>query len=416
MSSTRRRIPLARLAWRNTHRNTRRTVLTVSAITVAVAALTFAQSYITGVLGNFLDTYARTETGHIRIRAEGYAERERFMPLHLNVKDLSHLLPTLRANPGVVEAIPRIRTAVLVDGVESNRPGMLLGIDLEREEGYLKPSEMLVEGRIPRAGHPEVMVGSDLAEKLGVSVGDTVVLLGQTAYRSMGGAWLEVTALSEMGMAYFDASFMVAPIDQIQEMTYLDDACTEVLLFTGDPESADSLASAIAEDLGLGNGQELEVISWKDQAQIFRMLDSVKPIFTFVLGLLLFMAGLIIVNTMLMTIMERTQEFGMQAALGMRRRDIVILIVAEGIAIGVIGALAGGVLGSSVGLWLEATGIDVTAATRGIDIPFQGNIYPDWQLSYALIAASAGVVTAGIAALYPAWRAIAKTPAEALRA
>jgi len=416
MSRTRRRIPLARLAWRNTHRNTRRTLLTVSAITVAVAALTFAQSYVTGVLGNFLDTYARTETGHIRIRAEGYTERERFMPLHMNVKGLSDLLPSLRANPSVVEAIPRIRTAVLVDGAGSNRPGMLLGIDLEREEGYLNPSEMLLEGRLPRAGHPEVMVGSELADKLGVSVGDSVILLGQTAYRSMGGARLEVTALSEMGMAYFDATFLVAPLDQVQEMTYLDDASTEVLLFTDHPQSADSLASAIAMDLALANGQELEVVSWKDQAQIFRLLDAVKPIFGFILGLLLLMAGLIIVNTMLMTIMERTQEFGMQAALGMRRRDIMILIVAEGIAIGVIGAIAGSALGSAVGIWLEATGIDITAATRGINIPFQGNIYPDWQLSYALIAAVAGVITAGLAALYPAWRAIRDTPAEALRA
>ncbi len=390
--------------------------MTVSAITVAVAAITFAQSYVTGVLGNFLDTYARTETGHIRIRAEGYTERERFMPLHMNVKGLSDLLPSLRANPSVIEAIPRIRTAVLVDGVESNRPGMLLGIDLEREEGYLNPSEMLLEGRIPRAGYPEVMVGSELADKLGVSVGDTVILLGQTAYRSMGGARLEVTALSEMGMAYFDATFLVAAIDQVQEMTYLDDASTEVLLFTGQPASADSLASAIATQLALANGQELEVVSWKDQAQMFRVLDAVKPIFGFILGLLLLMAGLIIVNTMLMTIMERTQEFGMQAALGMRRSDIVILIVAEGIAIGVLGAIVGSVLGSAVGIWLEATGIDITAATRGINIPFQGNIYPDWQLSYALSAAVAGVVTAAMAALYPALRAVRLAPAEALRA
>jgi ABC-type lipoprotein release transport system permease subunit len=232
----------------------------------------------------------------------------------------------------------------------------------------------------------------------------------------MGGARLEVTALSEIGMAYFDATFMVAPIDQVQDMTYLDDASTEVLLFTEEPQSADSLARAIAVDLAVTAGQELEVVSWKDQEQMFRLLDSVKPIFAVILGLLLLMAGLIIVNTMLMTIMERTQEFGMQAALGMRRRDIVLLIVAEGIAIGVIGAIAGSALGSGVGIWLESTGIDITAATRGIDIPFQGNIYPDWQLSYPLIAAVAGVVTAAVAALYPALRAVRLAPAEALRA
>jgi putative ABC transport system permease protein len=318
------------LAWRNTLRNKRRTLLTVTAVMVAVAALTYGQAHINGLLNNVLDTYARTESGHIRIREDGYTERARFLPLHLNIQHLADLLPVVRSNPGVEEALPRIRTAVLVDGANSNRPGLLLGIDLAREEGYLNPSAMAGVGRLPEPGRPEVMVGREFAEELAVSVGDTITLLGQTAYRSLGGARLTVTGLIVSGMAYFDNTFLIAPLDQVQAMVDLQDATTEIVVFATDPERADELAQHIRGELDARGGNELEVLSWRDQGEIVRMLDMVKPVLGVILFLLMLMACLIIINTMLMTVMERTQEFGMQAALGMRRSDIVKLILAEG--------------------------------------------------------------------------------------
>jgi putative ABC transport system permease protein len=146
------------------------------------------------------------------------------------------------------------------------------------------------------------------------------------------------------------------------------------------------------------------------------MMQVAEVAFGIMLFIMLLMAALIIVNTMLMSVMERTQEFGMQAALGMRRSDIVALVLTEGLVIGIMGAIAGGALGTGFALWLERTGIDVSTAMEAIDIPFQGIFYPDWQLRFVIAAAAIGMVAAVIAALYPAWRAARLTPAEALRA
>jgi putative ABC transport system permease protein len=415
MSSPKRRIPLWRLAFRNARRNTRRTLLTVSAVMIAVAALTYGQAHVNGLLNNMLDTFARIQSGHVRIRKDGYTPRERFMPMHLNVQGVTDVLQAVRGAPGVRDALARIRTAVIVDGAGSNRAGLLLGVEIGQEEGFLNPIAMTVEGRPPMNGSPEVLIGREFAEKLAVTLGDTVTLLGQTAYRSLGGTRLVVTGLAESGMAYFDNTTLIAPIDQVQDMAYMSDAATEILVFASDPEQADSLAVTLQGQLDAMNADGFEALSWRDQSEIVRLVDTVAPIFGFILGLMLLMAGLIIVNTMLMTVMERTQEFGMQAALGMRRGNIVAMIVAEGIVIGVLGAVAGIVLGSGLGIVLEHTGIDVTAATRGIELPFQGVLYPDWKLSYAITAGLVGVATAAIAALYPAWRAVRLAPAEALR-
>ena len=415
MSDLRRRVPYARLAWRNIRRHKRRTLLTVVAVTIAVATYTYGLAHITGILGNLLDSYSRMESGHIRIRKDGYQERERFLPVHLNVGNLQEVLATLREHPGVVEAIPRIRSAVLVDGAESNRPGLLLGVDMEREEPYLGPSSILVEGRLPEPGKAEALVGVGFAERLGVGVGDELTLLGQTSYRSLGGIRVTITGLSSSGVAYLDNTLVIVPVDQAQILADLPDGATEVLVYTHDAELAEELARELSVSVGPLVPGGAEVLAWIDQGQFMRMIHMVKPAFGVLLLLLMLMAGLIIVNTMLMTVMERTSEFGMEVALGMRRADIVKMIVWEGVAIGLVGAVVGGLLGTGVALLLESTGIDISSAVGEIEIPFQGVIYPDWKLHYVLLSGMLGIMTSGLAALYPAWRAVRMSPAEALR-
>lgn len=416
MSRPKRNLPLLRLAWRNTRRHTRRTLLTASAVTVAVAALIYGPAHVTGILDSIVDTYARTESGHVRIRKEGYSAREQFLPMHMNIPYLSDLLPVLRTHPAVEEALPRIRSAVLVDQEGANRPGLLLGVDLAREEGYLNPSAMITAGRLPRAGEAEVMVGTGFAEKLHIAIGDTLILLGQTAYRSLGGLRLAVTGLASSGVAYLDNTILIAPIDQVQILADLPDAATEILVFAKDPKQADALADALHELLNPLVIGGVEALSWRDQGPLIRMVESGRIIYGVVLIILLLMASLIIVNTMLMTVMERTREFGMEAALGMRRSDLVAMIVTEGLVIGLLGALAGGVLGTGVAILLEHTGIDISAAARGVQLPFQAIIYPDWKIAYTLFGAVMGMITAAAATLYPAWRAVRLSPAEALRA
>ena len=415
MSKTRRSIPFWRLAGRNTLRNTRRTLLTASAIMVAVMALTYAPAHIEGLMGNMVDTYARTESGHVRIRKAGYTARERARPMHLFVPQLSEVLPTIRAHPDVEAALPRIRSLVLVDKANANRNGLLMGVDLAGEEGYLNPSAVLNAGRLPRPGHAEVMVGKDFGEKLDVSLGDTLTLLGQTAYRSLGGLRMTVTGFAVTGLAYLDNVLLMASLDQVQLLTDLPDATIEILVFAKDPEQADALAHTLHETLNAQVSGGIEAVSWTEQGPLINMITTYRPVLGVILSILLLMASLIIINTVLMTVMERTQELGMLASLGMRRSDIVVLILIEGLVIGLIGALVGGALGTSIALWLEHAGIDVTAAMRGVEFPIQGVVYPDWKVVYTLWSAGLGMLTAVLATLYPAWRAVRKTPAEALR-
>ena len=417
MFERQRKIPLFRMAWRNAQRHIRRTLLTASSVMVAVAAGIMALAWVGGIMDDALDTYAKTESGHVRIRKEGYTEREQFMPMHLHLSNLSELLPVVRAQPMVAAALPRIRMSVLVDGAASNRPALVLGLDLDGEADYYDPAAMMAHGTLPRPGHAEVMLGKGLAERLEVGIGDTVTLLGQTAYRSLGGLRLAVSALAVSGVGAIDNSIMFAPLDQAQNLADMQDATTEIVVFAEDSDQADLLADELRASLGAVVPGGLEVLSWRDQAPLVRTLQTAQSVFGLVLLLLLGMASLIIVNTMLMTVMECTQEFGVQAAMGMRSGDIVLSIVAEGLVIGLAGAVVGGLLGSGTAVFFEFRGFDFTEAmSANIDFPISNIIYPDWKAIHTVVCVALGALTGGLATLYPARRAVKMKPAEALRA
>jgi ABC-type lipoprotein release transport system permease subunit len=105
----------------------------------------------------------------------------------------------------------------------------------------------------------------------------------------------------------------------------------------------------------------------------------------------------------------------MLSAMGMRRGKIVALILNEGLVIGIVGALLGGIVGSGLSLWLEQHGFNISAAMEGLDFPMKNIIYSDWKLIHPIIGFFIGIATAVGATLIPARRIVRLKPAEALR-
>lgn len=415
MSEPRRRVPFLRLAWRNARRSVRRTALTASAVTVAVAAVVFGRGYVRGALDNIADTFWRTETGHVRVRREGFTARERSLPAYLSIPGAVDLARDLARLPGVRAAVPRVRSFALVDGAGANRGAVLLGLDLALEADFWRPQGMLVAGRLPAQGRAEALVGEGIARKLGVGVGDSLTLLVQTSYRSLGGLRVAVAGLARSGMAFLDNAMLVVALDQAQSMLDLEGGATEVLVFSEDADDTDAVLARVQEAVRGRIPGGAEVRAWWEQSQLMRLLALSDAMMAIVYALLLLMAGLVVVNTMLMAVMERTREFGTQAALGMRRADVVRLVVEEGAVIGALGGTVGAAIGSAITLYLGVTGIDFSAYSRAMALPFSPVVYPAWVWADALGSVALGTLAAGLAALVPARRAARLQPAEALR-
>jgi len=264
-------------------------------------------------------------------------------------------------------------------------------------------------------GRAEALVGEGIARKLRVGVGDSLTLLAQTFYRSLGGLRVAVTGLARSGMAFLDNAILVVPLDQAQAMLDLEGGATEVLVFAEDAGGIDAVLARVREAVRGRIPGGAEVRAWWEQSQMMRLLALTDVMMAIVYGLLLLMAGLVVVNTMLMAVMERTQEFGTQAALGMRRADVVRLVVVEGAVVGLLGGAVGAAIGSAITLYLGVTGIDFSAYSRAITLPFSPTVYPAWAWTDSLGSVALGTLAAGLAALVPARRAARLQPAEALR-
>jgi putative ABC transport system permease protein len=401
------------LAWRNTLRNTRRTILTGSAVVVAATAVIFMMAYIKGIVANVEDAFAINQSGHARITAAGFQERERFMPLYLNIPNAGDVVAAVREYPAVAAALPRIRSAVLANTDTMNTGALALGIDLAAEHDYLAPQDMLDQGRMPAPGRSEALVGAGLAEKLGLAPGDSLTILGQTAWRSFGGLRVLVAGTARSGMAYLDQSLVILPLDQAQLMAEMPDAVTEILVLARQKAQRDTLAALLRSGVDLP--PDVEVTSWRAEGGLLGLIQFAGVVWNFFLVILMAMAGLIIVNTMLMAVLERTQELGMLAAMGMRRRSMMRLILSEGLIIGLAGSLIGAAIGTALALWVEHVGIDFSAAMEGTSFPMSPIIYVDWHWTQVLVATILGVATGVLASIYPARRAIKLAPAEALR-
>jgi len=401
------------LAWRNTLRNTRRTILTGSAVVVAATAVIFMMAYIKGIVANVEDAFAINQSGHARITAQGFQERERFMPLYLNIPNAGDVVAAVRAHPAVEAALPRIRSAVLANTDTMNTGALALGIDLAAEHDYLAPQDMLDQGRMPEPGLGEALVGAGLAEKLGLAPGDSLTILGQTAWRSFGGLRVLVAGTARSGMAYLDQSLVILPLDQAQLMAEMPDAVTEILVLARQKAQRDTLAALLRSGVDLPPG--VEVTSWRAEGGLLGLIQFAGVVWNVFLVILMAMAGLIIVNTMLMAVLERTQELGMLAAMGMRRRSMMRLILSEGLIIGLGGSLIGAAIGTALALCVQHVGIDLSAAMEGTSFPMSPIIYVHWHWTQVLVATILGVATGVLASIYPARRAIKLAPAEALR-
>ena len=152
-------------------------------------------------------------------------------------------------------------------------------------------------------------------------------------------------------------------------------------------------------------------------------MPLVSKIYDGIFYMMMFIVGLVILNTMLMTVMERYHEIGIIKALGFKNRDVAAMIFTEAFYIGLIGSLLGGALGTALTAVVERTGIDMGQALNenlldNLDIPisfFGKSLYPDLTVSIVIASVLFGIVTTLAAVIYPAWKSTRMSPVEAFR-
>lgn len=403
-----------RLAWRSLWRHGRRTVFSMLAVGLG---LFFAVVYVgisDGMLRDASQRVDRTGLGHVQLHAPGFREEQDTAKV-LHAPDA--LVARLSLPPGA-KVSARVRAAALLASAWGSRPAEVLGVDPAAEAGVSEAIRDVVDGAPLSAGDGRgILVGKTLAERLRLKLGSKVRLTAQRPDGELGAALFRVRGVfggeapsMSQGLAYVTTS-------AARELLGLGDAAHEVVVLLPDGREADEVARA----LRLQAGPEVEVLSLSEFLPLWKDLSRLMDLVIFAIILVVYlMVGLGILNVMLMSVLERTREFGVLMAVGTRPREVVLQVLFEGVWVATLAVAVGLVLGLAVNAYGETYGL--LDYTEGF-----GEVYEAGGMAMSMQVRSVfsvwrGLETAALvwlltvlAGVYPAWRVATLRPADALR-
>ena len=407
------RIPV--IALRNISRNRRRSLLSATAIAVASMAIVMLFSLLAGMKEDLAYNIQTFYTGEVRVRNVDYDRYEQLAPLHLRIESPGDVLAEIERADGVRVAAPRIGFPAVVYEQEETHGVLVLGVALAAEERYQGLSKSVAAGRLPRDGENEALIGRSLAEELGVGIGDRVTLLAQTMRRGSNALTVTVTGIAGFPVNAVDRLSVILPIDRARRLARIDDSLTEILIKLNRGTDSRRVSEELNRRLAAAGRTDLASRSWEDIPSSFTFVAMADRVYSFVALFFFILAGSVIVNTTMMVIFERTREIGTIGAMGMTGGQIVRLFFTEALYLGLIGALAGVVLGIGLTIPLSIYGIDFGAAMEGVDMEIGGSIYPRLTLRSTVSVFVYSVTIAALASLIPSIRAARIRPVEALR-
>jgi len=313
----------------------------------------------------------------------------------------------------VIAAAKRIATAGIVSSHGNALPVAITAIEPTVEAPLSLQAEKITQGRfLSDEDGDAILIGQALAERLQVGLGDNVTLLGRSKNELMRRHTMTIVGIYDLHTPEVEKGTVFIPLVDGQTLYNLRGQATEVAIFLQQVGTEDSVMPALQAQL-----PNYEVDSWQTLRPEIRQTMEYKLAFTSFVGIVvLIIAGIGILNLMLMAVFERTREMGVLAALGMKGRQIMGLFLLEGAFIGVVGAAIGCGLGALLIGWVGKVGIDLSAYSgMGEVMALLGDrLYPSITPADLFSRAVLVIVIAAVASLYPAWQASRQEPAQAL--
>ena len=403
---------MIRLAWRNLRRNAARTGLTAGGIGFSVLLVSFAMSLQSGSYDIMIDSATRYFTGHAQISEKSYADQPR---LDRTIENVQALQATLSAIDGLT-VFPRVQAFAVVSKGEKSLGGMVLGVDFEAEQQRLDIYDNVIEGTVPTQTD-QALIGASMARNLGAVVGDELVVLGSGKQGAVAAAIFAVSGIVETGQDALDRTLVFAPFAGVAETLYLQDEAHMLLLMVDDLSQLGAIATQINPLLP----EQLTLQTWQQLMPLIEQsieMDKAGGYLFF--SMLLILVTFAVVNTFVMVLYERTREFGLFMALGMRPWQVIGQVQFEALLLSSVGVALG--LGLSYPLidYLTGVGIPVDQiggeeAIQQMQMGTMDRIYPRVTWSSMATAPLVMMIGTQLAALVSTVRVRGINPVTALR-
>lgn len=403
------------LAWRNLRRNRRRTLLTLATLIVGCGMIIFNNALFYGATVAMIEDAVFLNTGHLQIFDKDFHESKSLEYSFIPDKTLLATLEDLTREGSILGYTPRIEVPCIVSSGIATEGAIAQSIDAETAEGVISIHKNILPGGRPftRQNTDSVMLGVTLAENLGVSTGAWVNLVSQALDGTIAAGRYKISALVKTSNPVYDATIILLPHALAKETFAMQDNISSIVVRLAKGEDANGVAGKISRNAGT-----LEIALWEKlipEIVQFVVLDRVAGyIFSFILFVVV---AFTLLNTIQMSVFERTKEFGVLLALGTTRKQVFGMVMAESLLITAIGVLAGILLGLGVSAFVERHPFDYSRFADEFAVwGVYTTIYPAViTLQNVVVTAALTFTLCGFFTLFPARRAMNFAPVEAMR-
>ncbi len=401
-----------RLAWRNIWRHRRRTFIVVLAISLTLAMMMIYDGFIAGFDDAIYGNAIKVLGGNIQIHAAGYQTKAEQLPLLPLPNDLK-LVAAAQAQPQVVAAVRRIQTG----GLATNHVGAfavsIIGIEPEKELSFNLITQKVAAGHFLTSSDQDVLyIGKGLADEMSLAVGDRVTLAGRATHNQMRQRTMTIGGIFDVGMADIEKQAVYMSLAEAQDLYGLAGQTTEVILILKQIGQEAAVSAAMNTAMP-GYDIETWASSFPEMQAAIDTKGGVMNVFSIII---LVIAGIGILNMLLMAVYERTREIGVLAAFGFRPSQISLLFILEGVLIGLVGVAVGVVLGLLINVWLGKIGLDFSqySSMTSYMALITGKIYPSLGMEKLTQRVITVIIITILASFYPANEAAHNEPAESL--
>jgi ABC-type lipoprotein release transport system permease subunit len=400
------------LAWRNIWRHPRRTLLTIGAMVFADMLLIFMLGLQFGQYRMMIDNSLRAFTGQMQIQAAGYKDEP---SMHRSIPDADELARTIRDAMQMDAVSVRGYGFALVSSEQRTIGAQITGVDPHHEQYVSTIPGLIKQGRyLGSSMANELVVGSTLARNLKVTTGDELTLLGSGKDGSIAATVAPVTGIFESGNRDLDRQMLSMPIDTFRDVFSMHGDAHSIVI-GGSRDNADQITAAAGE--AIRDTEGLVLLGWEELLPGLK--QAIQADFTsawFMYAVLIVLVAFSMLNTMLMSVLERTHEFGILLALGVRHGKLGRMIITESTVLALTGMLFGMLAGGLLTWYFVVNGFSYPGMEEmGERFNIPAVLYPEVSLRSLLPGPLAVFIATILASVYPVWHMRKLRPIEALQ-
>ncbi len=409
---------LLQLAFRNIWRNKRRTLITIGAVSFAVFLASFTNAFQKGAWDSIIDGAVTNYFGLIQIHGEGYSE-EQIIDKSIPFTDAFKNLPD--QIPAILAVNPRLESFALASEGDKTHGALVIGISPPAEDAMSNISAKIIAGAYLTEQDKGVIVAEGLAKKLGLEYRDTLVLISQGYHGANAAGKYPIKGIFKLELPDFNKSLVYMPLAEAQYFYNAPNRITTLALTLDDKKNVPTVINQVKAQLGDNPTEPLEILPWQEiipELVEARELDTAGNVI--IIGILYLLIAFAIFGTILMMVKERSYEFGVLTAIGMKRWQLFSVTWLETVIVAILGALIGILLSIPIVYYFNTNPVDVAvfgeeAAVAYEKMGIQGTLSAAFEWSVFFRQAFIIFLMTCLLALYPFLKIMRLQPVQAMR-